>query len=210
MEQKNIGKTICKLRKIKGLTQEELGKILNVGAKTISKWECGYGMPDISILKKISEEFDITVDELLDGKIIEQDNVTIKYGKKLKIIIILFILFVISMFIILINNHGNEVFTENNCTVIRTYNVREIGNSNDENYLYVTLSEYQVEGVYTIKLPKTISNRLEINKSYVFVFKTDNKNIYSNADILFENSEIINVKFTDKVGMDSESRSYCD
>lgn len=208
MEQKNIGKTICKLRKIKGLTQEELGKILNVGAKTVSKWECGYGMPDISILKKISEEFDITVDELLDGKIIEQDNVTIKYGKKLKMIIILVVIIV---FIILINKYQNkEIFTENNCTVIRTYNVREIGNSNDENYLYVTLSEYQVEGVYTVRLPKTISNELEINKSYVFVFKTDDKNIYSNADILFKNSEIINVKFTDKVGMDSESRSYCD
>lgn len=42
--EKNIGKFISKLRKEKNLTQEELGDILGVSSKTISKWECGLSL----------------------------------------------------------------------------------------------------------------------------------------------------------------------
>ena len=61
MEQNKIGKLIQNLRREKKLTQQELADKLGVSPKTISKWETGNGLPDISLLKKVSEIFNITI-----------------------------------------------------------------------------------------------------------------------------------------------------
>lgn len=50
MDTKKIGKFISENRKRKGLTQEQLGNILGVSNKTISRWENGNYMPDLSLL----------------------------------------------------------------------------------------------------------------------------------------------------------------
>lgn len=68
MELENIGRFIAKLRKEKELTQKDLGEIIKVDSKTISKWEQGKNAPDITILKKLSEIFEVSIDELLSGK----------------------------------------------------------------------------------------------------------------------------------------------
>ena len=59
MDSKKIGQFIAKLRKEKGLTQKQLGNKLYVTDKAISKWERGLNLPDIILLQKISNEFDI-------------------------------------------------------------------------------------------------------------------------------------------------------
>ena len=56
-----------KLRKQKGLTQEELAEALYVSRTAVSKWESGRGYPNIESLKAISKFFSVTVDELLSG-----------------------------------------------------------------------------------------------------------------------------------------------
>lgn len=53
------------LRKHKGMTQEELARVLYVSRTAVSKWESGRGYPNIESLKRISEFFSVTVDELL-------------------------------------------------------------------------------------------------------------------------------------------------
>ena len=67
-----------KLRKEKGLTQEELAKELFVSRTAISKWESAKGYPNIDSLKEISKFFSVTIDDLLSGEeiltIAEQDN----------------------------------------------------------------------------------------------------------------------------------------
>lgn len=68
MKQKTIGEFIASCRKEKGLTQEELALKLNVTSKTISRWETNITMPDLSLLKSISECFDISDSELLNGR----------------------------------------------------------------------------------------------------------------------------------------------
>lgn len=50
MNQTNIEKFISELRKEQGLTQQQLADTLGVSNKTISKWECGNGMPDLSLI----------------------------------------------------------------------------------------------------------------------------------------------------------------
>ena len=214
MEQKKIANLISTIRKEKGLTQEELGNLLGVSSKTISKWECANGLPDITILKKISELFEITIEELLNGEVETKEKNIYKNNNKIKNIILIVLIPLITVIIILISSktlkkEENNTNIQNNCTVIKTYDIKNIGKSNDGNYLYVTISEYQVEGVFTIKLPKSVSEDLKKDKAYVFTFKTNKENIDESTDLLFNNSEIINIKETDKLGMERESRNDC-
>lgn len=95
------------------------------------------------------------------------------------------------------------------CTLTEIYNIDNINLSNDENYLYVSLKKFQTEGVYTIKLPKSISDDLENGKSYEFVFEIDKEYLKDNPDVIFNNSKIINVNETNKQGLEQTSFSTC-
>ncbi|MBQ0070909.1 MAG: helix-turn-helix domain-containing protein, partial [Spirochaetales bacterium] len=68
MEKKTMGSFMAALRKAQGMTQRELAERLNVSDKSISRWECDDGYPDVSMLPVIAEIFGITVDELLRGE----------------------------------------------------------------------------------------------------------------------------------------------
>lgn len=60
-----IGNKIHQLRKISGMTQEQLAEKLNVSRQTISKWESGGTMPDLESMVKIGRMFQVSLDELL-------------------------------------------------------------------------------------------------------------------------------------------------
>lgn len=68
MDQVKIGNFIKECRKELGITQYELADKLNVSFKTISKWECGKGLPDVSLLLPLCNELKISVNELLSGE----------------------------------------------------------------------------------------------------------------------------------------------
>lgn len=74
MDQIKIGKFISELRKEKGFTQEQLAEKLGVTQKSVSRWETGKNMPDLSILQPLSSELGISVAELLDGEKISIEN----------------------------------------------------------------------------------------------------------------------------------------
>ena len=78
MDQVKIGKFISNERKAKGYTQKQLSELLAISDKTISKWECGNGFPEASLLLPLCNELEITVNELLTGERISQQN----YKKK--------------------------------------------------------------------------------------------------------------------------------
>ena len=69
MNQEKIGKLIAKMRKQKDLTQRELGEMVGVGYRSVSKWERGLTMPDISIINELSTILGISSDELLNGEL---------------------------------------------------------------------------------------------------------------------------------------------
>ena len=64
-----VGNLIAALRSEKGLSQSELGLMLGVTNKAVSRWETGRGYPDTALLLKLSEILGITVDELLKGEL---------------------------------------------------------------------------------------------------------------------------------------------
>ena len=68
MNNVKVGQFISEKRKALGMTQQELAEKLQITNKAVSKWETGDGMPDIQLLKPLSTELGVTVDEILNGE----------------------------------------------------------------------------------------------------------------------------------------------
>jgi len=68
MDQIKIGKLIAECRKAKKMTQVELANMLGVSDKSVSKWENGICLPDVSLYKEICKIFDITLNEFFSGE----------------------------------------------------------------------------------------------------------------------------------------------
>lgn len=68
MDQIQIGKFIAESRKSRNLTQRQLADTLSISDKTISKWECGKGLPEVSLMLPLCAALDITVNDLLSGE----------------------------------------------------------------------------------------------------------------------------------------------
>ena len=68
MDQMKIGSFLKELRKEKGMTQEQLAEQLNTSNRSVSRWETGSTMPDLSMLIMLSEYYDVDVREIIDGK----------------------------------------------------------------------------------------------------------------------------------------------
>ena len=68
MDQIKIGSFLKELRKEKNMTQESLAEKLNVSNRTVSRWETGSNMPDISMLVEIAELYDVSIPEIINGE----------------------------------------------------------------------------------------------------------------------------------------------
>lgn len=68
MDQIKAGNFLVSLRKEKNITQQQLADILQVSVKAVSKWECGEGYPSLQSLKDLSDFYDVTVDEIINGE----------------------------------------------------------------------------------------------------------------------------------------------
>jgi len=74
MDQIKIGKFIASRRKEKNMTQRQLADILEISDKTISKWECGKGLPEVQLMMPLCNLLGINVNELLSGEKISADE----------------------------------------------------------------------------------------------------------------------------------------
>lgn len=115
MNQERIGKFISLCRNKKNLTQSELANKLGITDKAISKWENGRCLPDLVLIKPLCKELGITMNELLSGDYIKENELkkkseiiidkTITYmdvkERKTKKIIYLFLIIILSTFIII-------------------------------------------------------------------------------------------------------------
>ena len=70
------GATVKQLREAKHITQAELAERIGVSSKTVSKWETGKGLPDISLLQPLAQALGISVIELMNGERITNRNVS--------------------------------------------------------------------------------------------------------------------------------------
>ncbi len=72
MDQVKIGRFIRAIRKEKNLTQREVAERLGISEKTVSKWETGNGLPEVSLMLPLCELFGISVNELLSGERLDE------------------------------------------------------------------------------------------------------------------------------------------
>ena len=80
MNQEKIGKFIAECRKKRNMTQSELGEKLGVTEKSVSNWENGRNMPDLSLFKPLCNELNISLNDLMSGEIVTEKE----YQEKLE------------------------------------------------------------------------------------------------------------------------------
>lgn len=74
MDMAGAGKFIAELRKEQGLTQEQLGEKVGVTNKTVSRWETGVYLPPADALLSMSELFDVSINEILSGRRLAEEE----------------------------------------------------------------------------------------------------------------------------------------
>ena len=84
MNQQKMGEFLKRLRKEKGLTQEQLAECFYINPRTVSRWETGRNMPDIDILIELADFYDVDIREIIEGerKVENMDSKTKETLKK--------------------------------------------------------------------------------------------------------------------------------
>ena len=108
MDQNKIGEFIKKLRKDNHLTQKEFAELFGVTYQAVSKWENGLNIPDIAVLKEISNQFHVDINDLLEGEAKPKKK---KIGKY--VFASLCILFVIGFVLIYQFTHNHDFVFRN-------------------------------------------------------------------------------------------------
>ncbi len=83
MNQEKIGKFIAECRRKKKITQQELAEKLGVSDRTIGNWENGRNMPDLSLFQPLCVELDITLNDLMSGKKVEEEESQEKFEENI-------------------------------------------------------------------------------------------------------------------------------
>ena len=106
MDPDKVGKFIKELRKKNNLTQNELADKFGVTYQAVSKWENGKSIPDVSILKEIGKEYNVSIDEILSGN---KNNIK-KDSHKIYIIGLIFLLLLFLGYVVFHNHNGSFQF----------------------------------------------------------------------------------------------------
>lgn len=136
MDQEKIGKIIKDIRVRNNLTQADLANKYNVTYQAVSKWENGKNIPDISILKQMSKDFNIDINVLLDG---EGSKKKIKYSYYIiGIIVILFIILLVLIF-----THNEDFVFKTLTTTCDNFTIKgSISYNKDKSSIYISNIKY--------------------------------------------------------------------
>ena len=135
MNQEKIGNLIKQIRKKNNLTQKQLADKYGVTYQAVSKWENGKNIPDISLIKQMSKEFNIDIEDILEGKVNKKKN-------KKTILIIIIILLIISIVILVVKRQENFSFStlSSQCA---NYNITgSIAYNNTKSSIYISDINY--------------------------------------------------------------------
>ena len=138
MEQNEFGKLIKEIRKKNNLTQKNLADKYNVTYQAVSKWENDKNMPDVSLIKEISKDFNVSMDDLLEGKY----NTKKKVGY-IKWIILGSVAVIISIILIIILNKDNDFEFKTLSSNCDNFNISgSISYNKNKSAIYVTNITY--------------------------------------------------------------------
>lgn len=124
------------------------------------------------------------------------------------IVILILIIVLITWFVPKKEASSEEKDNTAICEYTRTFKILGIYESNDDKYLYVTIRAFQDEDIQTIKIERNMTEVKE-NNYYEFTFKTSKKVDENSILSLSQNSAIISIEETDKVGLQQVNKSVC-
>lgn len=171
----DFGKIIKEIRKNNNLTQKELADKLFVTYQAVSKWENNKSIPDIAILQKISELYNIDLNNLT--------NTNKKQSNKLYLLIIIIILIILSSIgILYLNNHSHDFEMRTIETTCNDFNLSgTIAYNKDKTAIYI--SEIDYCGLNKDKIYDTIISTLyqnENNKEKIIITNKEKNNLSLN------------------------------
>lgn len=180
MNQEKIGKFIKKIRTDNHLSQEKFGEKYGVTYQAVSKWENGKNLPDIAIIKEICNEYNIDINELIDGNNLKKKNKLIIF-----ILIMVFIVFLGLGILFMVKNNNNDFHfktIKTNCNDFELYgsmayssnktsiyisNITYCGVPNNTKYKEIKCTMYEIDGNTKTKIESyneqdvTLENFLE-------------------------------------------------
>ncbi len=137
MQEEKFGKIIKEIRKKNNLTQKDLADKYHVTYQAVSKWENGKNMPDVTILKEISKDFNVSLDDLIDG------NLNQKRDNKILIIIIGFIILLAVLIIWIVKNNDSDFESRTMSTSCENFKISGIISYNEKKSLiFIPKLEY--------------------------------------------------------------------
>lgn len=215
MDQIKFGKFISSLRNEKHLTQEQLAEKLNVGNKTISKWECGNSIPDFEMLISISKEFNVSLYELSECKKIEKKS--IKKEDILKIIDknhlkkislkkkIIFLLAIMATIISIIS----IIYTIANFNTTKVYTIESLNEDFKVHGSYTKTKNYSVFSITKVDYIGTDYDLIEtLVSNYDFEIFNQNTRIYSHTQNTLDNNDIIIDELFSKINILIDSNTH--
>ncbi len=137
MDQEKIGKFIREIRKRNNLTQKDLADKYNVTYQAVSKWENGKNLPDALLIKQMSKDFNISLDDFFDGEYKKTST-----NKKIFLVIPLIFIVIVLIGIIIINKDNDFEFKtiKSNCS---SFNISGIISYNDsKSSIYISHVSY--------------------------------------------------------------------
>ena len=136
MDQELIGKFIKKIRENNHQTQKEFSETYNVSFQAVSKWENGKNIPDLSILKQICKDNNISIDELLGN-----NSIKTKKNKVFFLILIIVILILIS--VIVLNFKDSSFEFKKISTTCETFKITgSVAYNKDKSSIYISNVEF--------------------------------------------------------------------
>lgn len=136
MDQEKIGKLIKEIRTKNNLTQKQFADKYGVTYQAVSKWENGKNMPDVALLKEISKDFNIDINDMLDGEYSPKNS-------KIKYILFGFIFFALILFLFFIFNNRNSFSFKTLSSQCSSFNITgSIAYNDNKSSIYISNIDY--------------------------------------------------------------------
>lgn len=138
MQEEKIGKLIKEIRKKYHLTQKDLADRYHVTYQAVSKWENGKNLPDISLIKKISDDYHVSIDDLIDGNLKENNKKRFMIGVGIVSVLIIFIIV-----ILLLKKNSSDFDTKTISSTCKDYKISGvIAYNSSKSTIYIPKIEY--------------------------------------------------------------------